>query len=678
MSKKKKKADVDKENKILLAARKRYVMARKVDKTERKLADEDTRFAIDDEGCQWPKEVRTARESLKPPRPCLVMNKIPEKIASVEGEFQQLRPSIKVKPVDSQADPKIAKIFGGLMRHIEYNSNARAAYNTSHSCVLHGGRGAWRVNIVNDQDDPFEQDLEIGRIPNPQSITWDPFAKKIDRSDGRFLFIEDIIPEDDVKRDYGEINLGDWPTEDETVWRTDDGLLVCEYWWIEDKDMVFHRVEREGTEITVREDKLREEDVPIADKSMTALVPKVYWCKMIANKILEGPYDDWPGKYIPIILEFGKEVNVGGKAKTRGMVRFGKEPQRMYNYFTSSEAEQIALAPKAPYLVTPSMVKGHENQWESMNTQNYAYMLFNPDSAMAGQGPKREAPPLLSQAMVVAKQGMEHDIMSAMNVYAASLGDQGSEVSGKAIDSRTRQGSIGAYGYTDNFENSLLHSAKVVVDLIPSVYNTEKIVRIRGESDDEKMVAINARPDSDIMQRPGIDKDLQTVTDHSEYINDLSIGKYDIVATIGPAYTTQREEALEKMIRIFELMPNLAAAAPDLIIGLMDIPMSEALLDRAKKLVPDGMRELDPGEEPPAEQPPSTEDMIKMKEVELKFMEQMRKDFEAGVNSLKTIAEAEAVERGQQFNEYMAKMQIMVDTVQQRQQPAAPNQIPGG
>ncbi|MFH1625898.1 MAG: hypothetical protein ABID54_12200, partial [Pseudomonadota bacterium] len=62
----------------------------------------------------------------------------------MEGEFKQLKPSIKVRGVDSKSDPKIAEILNGIIRHIEYNSNARSAYNTSHTSTLYGGRGAWR------------------------------------------------------------------------------------------------------------------------------------------------------------------------------------------------------------------------------------------------------------------------------------------------------------------------------------------------------------------------------------------------------------------------------------------------------------------------------------------------------------------------------------------------------
>lgn len=662
------------QDKILSLARARFKSARMADKRERMLADEDTRFAINDEGCQWDQATRDVREQSAPPRPCLVMNKIPEKIDQAEGEFRQLRPSIKVKAVDNKADPKIAEIIGGIIRNIEYNSNARAAYNTCHSAVLHGGRGAWRINVVEDDANPFEKDIIIDRVINPLSITWDQSAIKIDRSDASFNFISTDMLDEEFKANWPDATFEGWDDDDSyNYWRNDDTIRVAEYWWIEQEEVDVYQVQTpDGRYETVWE--LEEGQEPIDTKKTRR--PKVRWCLMTANQILEGPFDDWPGRFIPIILEFGKETTVGGKIKTRGMVRFAKDPQRMYNYWTSTEAEAISTTPKAPYLMTSKMVGKFSDMWNAAATKNYTYLLYEPDPSAPGGMPVRQMPPQMSSATVQVKATMEHDIMSAMNVYAASLGDQGAETSGIAIQARQRQGSIGAYGYTDNFESALIHSFKVILDLIPHVYDSERIIRMRGESGTESMIPINAQPDSPMMGQEGtFDKEKLIDNEGSDYINDVTIGKYDVVATIGPSYTTQREEALDTMIRVLETMPNLASVSPDLIVGLLDIPMSEELLQRAKKLVPPDMRTLEPGEEPPQEEPPAPEQMFKMKELEIKYMTEQRKMFETQVNSLLTLAKAEAEEQGIQMPQYIAQLEALTQQFQQQEQGQQPQGV---
>lgn len=656
-----------KKDALLRQARLRFNSARKIDKRERQLADQDTRFAINDEGCQWDETTREIREGANPPRPCLVMNKTAEKIAQTEGEFRKLKPSIKVKAVDNQADPKIAEIMSGIIRNVEYNSTARAAYNTSHSCVLHGGRGFWRINIIDSEDDPFEQDIEIGRIPNSLSVTYDMSAKKIDRSDGNFMFISEDMAIEEFKAEWPDVSVEDWPDDESyTGWKREDSVRVAEYWWKEKGTKTAYRVERNSTQMTVWE--LKEGEKALDTKEVNH--PKVRWCKMVGTQILEGPFDDWPGKYIPIISELGLETNINGVQKTRGMVRFAKEPQQMYNYWTSAEAEQIQSV-REPYIMTPTMMGSHQAQWDLSSTKNYKYLFFDPDPKVPGLGPRRENPQQVSTAMLAAKQGMEHDIQSAMNVYKASLGDQSSEISGRAINARTAQANIAGFNYTDMFEYALVYSAKVLIDIIPHVYDSERIIRIRGEGDTERSVPINARPDSPIMKQGKFDKEFLVQTDHSEYINDIGIGKYDVVATIGAAYATQREEALDTLIKVLEMMPKLADASPDLVVALLDMPMSDELLKRAKKLVPPGLRTLEPGEEEPKPQGPTPEQQIALgkidleqKKLQLSGIEEMRKRMEGMIDGIAKIMTAEAKEEGQQ----LAEITAFISAIKEREQ----------
>ena len=627
-------ADKD-HSKLLKLARDRFDIAVESDKSERLLCDTDTRFALNYEGCQWPRDIRDQRQATTgtdnqniPARPCLVLNKIPEKIDQADGEFKQMRPTVKIRGVDSKSDPKMAEIYGGLIRGIEYDSNARTAYNTSHTSVLYGGRGAWRVDIEDDPDDPFIKILRINRIPNVLSVYGDPFFTKQDRSDQKYKFVTSLLSEEEFKVKYPDAPLEDWDSKssEQKNWRTEKKVRIAEYWYAEEQDKTFYRVSRPDetgapTETTVTE--LNEGENATGEKKIK--VPVIRHCLMIHNHVLDGPHD-WPGQFIPIIMEFGKEVWVGERVTTRGMVRFAIDPQMMYNYWSSLTTEEIALIPKSPYMATPKMIGNHVNEWNTANVRNYMYLLFDADPNMPGMGPKREAPPMLSTAIAQELARMEHDIMSAMGIYAASLGDEGQEKSGKAITARQRQGSIGGYSYTDGFEIAYTHSTRVVIDLIPHVYDTERVAKILGDDDSEKQVPINARPDSPLMQ--GVDEPtakefiVPPKQGVSEYVNDLSIGRYDLVATMGPSYTTQREEALAMMVDFMDIIAKANPAAVMSIIDLvgknLDIPFADELNKRLKKLVPPGMRELEPDEQPPPEPPPDPVQVAKVAEAESK------------------------------------------------------------
>ena len=647
---------------ILELAAERFKVCAEYDRDEREMADEDLRFAVNDEGCQWDKGVKESREGDSPPRPCLVLNKIPEKIDQVQGEFEQLRPSIKVRAVDSVSDPKTAEVIAGIYRHIEYDSKARGAYNHSHASVLYCGRGAWRVDVVDSLDDPFVRDIKINRIPNVFTVYWDPYAKQADKSDADYFFVTELVPKKEFEKEHKDV-VENWPDDDFwNEWKSGEAYRVAEYWWKEKKEKTFYQVERTINGIPTRMTVENPEETDFVVDEREVKWPQVRWCKMVAGKIIEGP-EDWPGKYIPIVLEFGKEVNIRGKEKTRGMVRFAKTPQQMYNYWSSAVTEQIALAPKAPYLVTASMVSKYQGIWDRAHEKNFPFLPYDPDPTAPNLTPRREPPPAMSPALQHEFARMDHDIMASMGIYQAMLGDEGQEVSGRAILARQRQGNIGSYPYTDNFHVALTHSARIVIDLVPYVYDTERIMRVLGPDGDENSVPINARvnpatgavamPNAPQVPEQYMGAPRQGIT---EYLNDITVGKYDVAVTIGPSYTTQREETLAVMMDMVKSAPQIVPMIMDLVVENMDMPHADELIKRLKKMVPVEIRGLEEGEEPPQQQQ-DPKLMLEMAKLELKKEDNERRDFETQMRALRDMAEIQVKKQGVQLEALISMME---------------------
>lgn len=644
------------EQAIIEQALSQYKEGFDADKSEIELAQKDLEFAHNENNCQWDSKVKQAREQDNPPRPCLSLNKIPEKIDQVEGEFRQLKPSFKIRGVDSAADPKTAEIISGIIRFIEWNSDGRNAYNTSHSSTLYCGRGAWRIDIVDCEEDPFQRDIVINRVTNPLSIIVDPNCKKLDKSDADFMFITEQMTKEKYEKNYPDAPIENWADnlKEADGWRTKNEIRVVEYWYKETGEETFYRVSRYtdgiASEMTVDEKGLLETDIVLKKKKASR--PRVKWCKMTNNKVLAGPFD-WPSKYFPIIIETGKELFIKGHSKKRGMVRHAKTPQEMYNYWSSALTEQVALQPKAPYQVTAGMIDGYEHIWDNANNKNFPYLPYKPDTQMPGVSPKREAPPQMSVAMASELQRMSHDIMAAMGIYQASLGDSGPEKSGRAIFARQRQGSTGSFTFTDNFGAALVYSMKVLIDLIPYVYDTERIIRIVGDDGQERTVPINARPTANIVQefeglQPGA----------SGYIHDMNIGKYDAVVTIGPSYATQREELATVLGEIIKSMPaNIGAVLLETFVKTLDMPNSDVIAQKIQQAMTQGNG-------------PSPDQMLAQKKLELEGIEEMRKGFEAKIEAISKLMHAEAAERGQQMKEVAS----FVEELRHRMEMNAPAQ----
>ena len=67
----------------------------------------------------------------------------------------------------------------------------------------------------------------------------------------------------------------------------------------------------------------------------------------------------------------------------------------------------------------------------------------------------------------------------------------GNETSGAAINSRTAQSETGNLHYADNLGKAIKELGTIIVNLIPKVYDTERVIRIIGVDDQQKIVTIN-------------------------------------------------------------------------------------------------------------------------------------------------------------------------------------------
>jgi hypothetical protein len=266
-----------------------------------------------------------------------------------------------------------------------------------------------------------------------------------------------------------------------------------------------------------------------------------------------------------------------------GLVRNAKDAQRMYNYWVSQEAEMLALAPKAPFIGYGGQFEGYEQQWKTANTNNWPYLEVNPD-VTDGQGavlplPQRAQPPMASSGLLQAKAGAAEDIKSATGQYNASLGMTSNERSGKAILARQREGDIGTYHYVDNLARAIRHIGRQLVDLIPKIYDTERIARIIGEDGEPSTVKMN----------PGQQEPVKRIVDQEgvliEKIYNPGVGKYDVRVITGPGYATKRQEALESMAQLLQGNPQLWQVAGDLFVKNMDWPGAQDLAKRFKKTI---------------------------------------------------------------------------------------------
>ena len=639
-------------NDMLNTMRSRFTMAISAYSDSREDELDDLRFMAGspDNQWQWPADVLATRGSVQGQtinaRPCLTINKLPQHVRQVTNEQRQNRPTGKVIPADDKGDVEIAEIFNGMIRHIEYLSDADVAYDTACDNQVTFGEGYIRILTEYCYEDSFDQDLKIGRVRNSFSVYMDPMIQDPCGSDAEWCFVTQDMLKTDYEREFPDASpvssmlsqsVGD---ESMAQWVSEDTIRIAEYFYHEHKPDTLNLYPDNITAFqgTPKDKQLRAMfGKPVRSRDVDR--KRVMWVKTNGYEVLEER--EWAGKFIPVVRVVGNEFEVDGRLYVSGLIRNAKDAQRMYNYWVSQEAEMLALAPKAPFIGYGGQFEGYEQQWKTANTTNWPYLEVNPD-VTDGAGatlplPQRAQPPMASSGLLQAKAGASEDIKASTGQYNASLGMTSNERSGKAILARQREGDVGTYHYGDNLARGVRYLTRQLIDLIPKIYDTQRIARIIGEDGETSMVKIDPtqqEPVKKIMDQNGI------VIDK---IYNPGVGKYDVVATTGPGYATKRQEALEAMGQLLQGNPELWSVAGDLFVKNMDWPGAQEMAKRfAKTIDPKLMQD---GDKPPELQAAEQQIQAMGQEMEqmhqmiqnvgksIEMQEQRRKDYEAEIKA---------------------------------------------
>ena len=578
----------------LAQMRSRFTMAVSAYSESREDELDDLRFAAGspDNQWQWPADVLATRGSVQGQtinaRPCLTINKLPQHVHQVTNDQRQNRPAGKVIPADDKADIEVAAIFEGIVRHIEYLSDADVAYDTACDNQVTYGEGYIRLLTEYCNENSFDQDIRIARVRNSFSVYMDPTIQDPCGSDAEWCFITEDLTTEEYERQFPDAapissllqqGIGDQST---SQWISENTVRIAEYFYVEHTKQTLNLYHGNVSAFkNSPEDKQMTAMGMVPIKTREVDVKRIKWCKTNGFEFLEER--EWAGKWIPVIRVVGNEFEVDGRLYVSGLVRNAKDAQRMYNYWVSQEAEMLALAPKAPFIGYGGQFEGYEQQWKTANTTNWPYLEVNPD-VTDGAGatlplPQRAQPPMASSGLLQAKMGASDDIKSTTGQYDSSLGATSNERSGRAILAREKQGDTGTYHYVDNLARAIRYTTRQMVDLIPKIYDTERIARIIGVDGETGMAKINpnqAEPVKKIVDEAGI-----TI----EKIYNPSVGVYDVCVTTGPSYMTKRQESLDAMSQLLQGNPQLWAVAGDLFIKHMDWPGAQEMAARFAKTI---------------------------------------------------------------------------------------------
>lgn len=585
---------------VVETAKERFGLAKDRFGSLREKAVEDTKFVLgdSDNNWQWPDDVYRGRSANKP---CLTINITAQHCNQVINQIRQNRPSAKVVPQDGLADIKTAEILGGMLRSIQSYSNADTAHDVAAMHSLYGGEGFWRVLTEYESPQSFDQVISVRPLVNPQLVFIDPDAIEPDRSDARWGIIFEDVPKEQAEGEYGEDEVLGWG-DDKNGWCTKDTVRRAEYFYredvadtllmLEDGTIVLKSDLPEGAEVKTEGDvktlKYQGATVILADTRKTERV-QWKWARIVGGRDTPEEEKDWPGQYLPIIAVVGTEVNVNGEIVRKGLVRDLKDAARMVNYSYSAAVETVALQTKTPWLAAAEAIEGYEEVWGAANVDNRAMLPWNAsdESGNALPKPERIVPAAMATAQVQMLQLSVEQARAASGQQSANFGIKSEAQSGIGIQRLKAQGEIATFHFPDNLARGLKYEAKVILDLIPKIYDRKRIVRILGLDGKESAVLLDPQA-----QGP---QEVQSEQSGVDQVFNPNVGRYDVAIDTGPSFQTQRQESAAIIGDLAAKVPLVMNTAPDLVFKAMDFPMAQDFADRFAKTLDPKLNDKDGG-----------------------------------------------------------------------------------
>lgn len=590
-------------------ARTQWKTAAEAEKDNRADAYEDLQFLNLE---QWPAGIKQLRSQPGREKPCLTIDQIGEPFRQLTNKQRESRPAIHINPEDGEANQATAEVLQGLVRAIEYDSDAQIAYATAFEGAVGIGWGYARLRSEFDGDGP-DQNLLIDMIENPFSVYLDPGTRKWDRSDARYAFVVQDIPKDQYIAQYGEsavakagASLTDFTDigDDVQDWFPEGAVRVAEYYYIEDRVVTLGEIDGQTIE------KSKAPKGATLENERTIRRPQVMWAKINGLEILEGNETQTagrriPGKTIPIRPCYGQVLNVNGKRVYRGIVRAAKDAQRQYNYQNSELALELALAPKAKAVLAEGQDEGYEKMWDEANIEAFPRLTYKPttigDKVVPPPSVVQFTDPAKIQAIVVAINQAKQDLRSTTGWYdATDPTRKNADQSGRAILARKEAQNQGSVNYLDNFNRFVISLGKLMLEWIPELYDREgRIIRTLGMEDDVQRVMINQPYREQNEQMEALTPELaQLQKDVKHFV--LTKGRYGVRVTPGTSYTTRKQEAAEWQLRLIEARPEMMQVFGDIAVRNMDGPGHEQIADRIERTIPpqirdDGDEQPDPG-----------------------------------------------------------------------------------
>lgn len=484
---------------------------------------------------------------------------------------RQNRAQVKVVPVDNGADADKANIIEGLIKDTEESSDAESAYDQAAENAVYGAIGFFRIVTDYVSELSFNQEPRFMTVHNPHAWYIDPQSKALDGSDARWAVGGEWVDKDIIEDKYGASAVVDFAMSEYSDWcnTEDKTVLIVEYFKIEEVSDELWMLE-DGTtnyksvllgEFGVSEDELK----PLVTNFRPTTRTEVKWYKASGSKVLEETV--FPGKYIPVIPVYGEVTYIGEERYLHSLVHFAKDPQRLYNYWKSTEAQILQKNQDDILVVDPKGVSGHEEEWRDPSKFAAVHYKHIDESQQPIPAPYRIGAAQPPVGVLNAAESAKVAITDILNMHAPIMGGDSQEVSGVAIGMRQRQSETAQFHLQDNLNKSIRHAGRILLGLYQALYTVPMVRRIIGADGEAKQINL-------------FDKTADGV------LADVTIGRYDVRMDTGPSFNTQREQNFALMMQLLSMNPQLFSLIGDILLQNSPLLNAKEISERIRSTMP--------------------------------------------------------------------------------------------
>ena len=295
---------------------------------------------------------------------------------------------------------------------------------------------------------------------------------------------------------------------------------------------------------------------------------KIWHYKIAGDYILED--GEFPAEQLPVIfMDQNSFYDKNGKQICRSFFGDCRDTQRYINYIRTQSAFILKISRYDQFIGSKKNVQGLDTQ-RNWRDPNSVQGLLAYDESPSGAKPEQLRPPELSQSLLQQYEIAIQDLYLATGLYPTQLGQQGNEVSGTAIDARTRQGSYSTYCFFNSVNRAITTGGSVVKEMIPRVYDSERVITLMMPDEGMKNITVNKQMD-----------------DYGELIeNDIRKGTYEVRLKAGPSFEGQKEQALQSLREVLQADPETFKLVADLYADNLPLSNNLEIKNRLKTIVP--------------------------------------------------------------------------------------------